>query len=119
VPVLYSFITTSWVTVVAHIPLSKHWFFRKGTYRIYNSDDYTYNSHVWQFLTWGEGYHNTHHACPWLWNNAILDKEFDISAQIIKVLGIPKNIDPRPIVSVRRGKDMFNEIAMVQKEIES
>ena len=115
-PVLYVFTGISWVTVIAHIPTSGRWGYRKDTYRIYNSDDYTYNSHVWQFLLMGEGYHNTHHACPWLWNNAVLPREFDISAKIITLIGNPNRQPPKEFTSVRRGQAMFDEIAAVAKK---
>jgi len=113
-PVLYVFTGISWVTVIAHIPSTGRFGYRSDTYRIYNSDDYTYNSHVWQFLLMGEGYHNTHHACPWLWNNAVLPGEFDISAKIIKLIGNPYDKPPSPFVDVRRGKKLWEEIAMVK-----
>jgi stearoyl-CoA desaturase (delta-9 desaturase) len=112
-PVLYVFTGISWVTVIAHLPYSGRWGYRSDTYRIYKSDDYTYNSHVWQFLLMGEGYHNTHHTCPWLWNNAMLPKEFDISGQIIKRIGNVNDRPPLPFDSVRRGQEMFDEIHSV------
>lgn len=113
IPVLYVFTGISWVTVIAHIPTNGHFGFRKDTWRIYKSDDYTYNSHVWQFLLMGEGYHNTHHTSPWLWNNAILPGEFDISGQIIKRIGIVSDHQPKEFDSVRRGQEMFDEIQSV------
>jgi len=110
IPALYVFTGISWVTVIAHIPTNGRFGFRKDTWRIYKSDDYTYNSHIWQFLLMGEGYHNTHHSSPWLWNNAILPGEFDISATIIKHIGIPNDKQPKEWDSVRRGQEMFDEI---------
>lgn len=115
-PVLYVFTGISWVTVIAHIPTTGRFGFRKDTYRIYPSDDYTYNSHIWQFLLMGEGYHNTHHSCPWLWNNAILPNEFDISAKIIQKIGQVNSTPPKVYNSVRRGQAMFDEIQAVAEK---
>jgi len=112
-PVLYVFTGISWVTVIAHIPTNGRFGYRTDTWRIYKSDDYTYNSHVWQFLLMGEGYHNTHHSCPWLWNNAILPGEFDISGKIIKHIGNVNDRPPMAYDSVRRGQAMFDEIRAV------
>jgi stearoyl-CoA desaturase (delta-9 desaturase) len=113
-PALFVFICISWVTVIAHLPSNGRWGYRSDTYRIFNSDDYTYNSHVWQFILMGEGYHNTHHSCPWLWNNAILPNEFDISAKIIKLIGDVNTVPPSAHGPIRRGRAMFDEIAAVR-----
>ena len=112
-PALYVFTGISWVTVIAHIPTNGKFGYRSDTYRIYKSDDYTYNSHIWQFLLMGEGYHNTHHSSPWLWNNAILPGEFDISAMIIKRIGIVNDKAPKKFEGIRRGQAMFDEIQTV------
>lgn len=90
--VCYVLLISGWITTLAHTPSSSIF-----GYRNYDTDDKTYNSTFWQVITMGDGYHNNHHACPWLWDTAITKHEFDLSAQIVKILGIPNNRPPLPV----------------------
>ena len=94
--VCYVLFTSGWVTTLAHSP---------GTsifgYRNYDTDDKTYNSVFWQLWSMGDGYHNNHHACPWLWNMAVTKYEFDICGQLVKLLGYPNDIPPLPIKGIK------------------
>lgn len=49
-------------------------------YRNFNTQDTTVNSHIWNWLTLGEGLHNNHHARPGEYNFAFTKKpwEWDI-----------------------------------------
>ena len=111
-PIAYVLLGLMWVTTVAHIPA-----FGSLSYRLYSTDDYTYNSYLWSILSPGEGLHNTHHACPALWNNAQLPSEFDISAQFIKILGIPINQNNKPFSKVTRGWRLRYEFKRVHNRL--
>ena len=54
-PVTYVLLGMGYVTVIAHL--------RLGT-RPYDTNDNTWDSKIFALLLAGEGYHNTHHACP-------------------------------------------------------
>lgn len=81
VPVTYVVICMGWISTLSHL---------KGTsvfgYRNYDTNDSTYNSLLWQVLTMGDGLHNNHHANAGRWNSAEKWWEFDIAAQVIKVI---------------------------------
>jgi len=67
--------STSAIIVIAH---------RHG-YRPYpNVKDQSRNSWIANLITLGEGWHNTHHAKPWEWNNREKWWEFDVPAFFIK-----------------------------------
>jgi len=67
--------STSTIIVIAH---------RHG-YRPYNQvRDQSRNSWIANLITLGEGWHNTHHAKPWLWDTKEQWWEFDIPAFFIK-----------------------------------
>lgn len=69
--------STSAIIVIAH---------RHG-YRPYpDVKDQSRNSWIANLITLGEGWHNTHHAKPYAWNNQERWWEFDIPAYIIKVI---------------------------------
>lgn len=92
IPAIYCFWGMSWATVPAHSKRLAPW-----CYRNYDTDERSHNSHLVNLLVPGEGYHNNHHANPWLWNNAVQPWEFDITAPLIRLLGIPNDIPPRTI----------------------
>jgi fatty-acid desaturase len=74
--------STSAIIVIAH---------RHG-YRPYpDVKDQSRNSWIANLITLGEGWHNTHHAKPWLWNNKEKWWEFDLPAFFIKHWFIDKN----------------------------
>lgn len=112
IPVLYSLFGISWATVIAHIPQLGYL-----SWRTYNTPDYTYNSNFWNVILMGEGYHNTHHACPWLWNNALCKGEWDASAWVIKLIGIPNDIPARPFEQPRVGKALREEMMSVRAKL--
>ena len=69
--------STSAIIVIAH---------RHG-YRPYpDVKDQSRNSWIANLITLGEGWHNTHHAKPYAWNNQERWWEFDIPAYIIKLI---------------------------------
>lgn len=112
IPVLYLLFGISWATVIAHIPQLGYL-----SWRTYNTPDYTYNSNFWGVLLAGEGYHNTHHACPWLWNTALNKGEFDLTAYLIKLIGKPNVIPPAPYAPVRTGKALREEMMEVRRKL--
>lgn len=91
-PVCYVLFTSGWVTTLAHSPALSIF-----GYRNYETNDKTFNSVFWQIYSMGDGYHNNHHACPWLWNMAVTKYEFDICGQLVKLIGYPNNIPPLPV----------------------
>lgn len=69
--------SSSAIIVIAH---------RHG-YRPYPEvKDQSRNSWIANLITLGEGWHNTHHAKPYAWNNQERWWEFDIPAYIIKII---------------------------------
>lgn len=69
--------STSAIIVIAH---------RHG-YRPYpDVKDQSRNSWIANLFTLGEGWHNTHHAKPYAWNNQERWWEFDIPAYIIRLI---------------------------------
>jgi stearoyl-CoA desaturase (delta-9 desaturase) len=113
IPVLYTLFGISWATVIAHVPQLGYL-----SWRTYNTPDYTYNSNFWNIILMGEGYHNTHHACPWLWNNALYKGEWDASAWVIKLIGIPNELPPNPHNPPRTGKALRDEMMQVRKKLQ-
>jgi fatty-acid desaturase len=111
-PVVYTFTGISWATVIAHIPELGRW-----SWRTYDTNDYTVNSHLWSVLFIGEGLHNTHHGCPGLWNNAINKGEFDLTAPIIKLIGITNKPVVRKHGELRYGKDLRDELKNVTAKL--
>ncbi len=69
--------STSAIIVIAH---------RHG-YRPYPEvKDQSRNSWIANLITLGEGWHNTHHAKPYAWNNQERWWEFDLPAYIIRLI---------------------------------
>lgn len=112
VSMLFVFFAISWVTVLAHIPQLGY-----GGYRLFDSDDYTYNSHFWAWLLWGEGYHNTHHSNPGLYDLAIRKGEYDYCARVIEWLGIPNKREVLPHSQPRRGAELREEFRLVTERL--
>lgn len=102
IPVCFVLISSGWVTTLAHLPATMKLF----GYRNYDTPDKSYNSHFWQWFSMGDGYHNNHHACPWLWDMAVAKYEFDLCGQIVKLIGFPNTRPALPINS----KEKNNEI---------
>lgn len=113
IPVLYTLFGISWATVIAHIPQLGYW-----SWRTYDTNDYTYNSNFWNALLMGEGYHNNHHACPWLWNNAINQGEWDLSAWIIQRIGNTNNRPASAHPPIRTGKALRCELRAVRVRLQ-
>lgn len=114
IPIWYTLTGISWATVIAHIPQLGRW-----SWRTYDTNDYTVNSHLWSILFIGEGLHNNHHGCPGLWNNAINKGEFDLIAPIIKLIGIPNNPVIRPYPPIRKGSALRAELDNVTIKIKN
>ena len=69
--------STSAIIVIAH---------RHG-YRPYpDVKDHSRNSWIANLITLGEGWHNTHHAKPYAWNNWERWWEFDIPSLVIRLI---------------------------------
>lgn len=112
VSMLYVLTGMSWATVLAHVPSTS-----MGGYRLYNSDDLTYNSKFWALLFWGEGYHNTHHANPRMHCLEMIPGDFDLAGRVIKYLGTPADVTPRQFDSPRYGVAMLQECELVKQRI--
>lgn len=109
IPIWYGLSAMAWGVVIAHTPS-----LNIGGYRTYQTNDYSINSSVWSLLVAGEGLHNNHHGSPYLWNNAINKGEFDLTAPIIKLIGIPNNLKHQPINKIIRGKHLKKEFNRVK-----
>jgi stearoyl-CoA desaturase (delta-9 desaturase) len=115
IPCVYCLFMMGGQAVIGHIPNLNGLF----SWRTYHSKDYTVNSNFWSIIAPGEGYHNTHHGCPGLWNNAINKGEFDLSAPFIKLIGIPNNVTVRKHPPIRKGyKLVTRELKNVKEDIE-
>jgi stearoyl-CoA desaturase (delta-9 desaturase) len=56
------------------------------SYRNFETKDQSWNNVIIQFLDFGEGLHNNHHAFPNLYNQAVNKNEFDPAGFIVKKL---------------------------------
>jgi stearoyl-CoA desaturase (delta-9 desaturase) len=54
--------------------------------KTYNSKDQSHNVWWWALLTFGEGWHNNHHAEPWNYSFQRKWWQFDMSGLIIKLI---------------------------------
>lgn len=79
IPVIYVIWGLGWVTVPAHSPTKM-----KKNYRLFDTNDYSYNSKFYAWVLAGEGFHNTHHAHPGLADYRLIKGEFDPSGWIIR-----------------------------------
>lgn len=80
-PVTYTILGMGYVTVLAHLPVLE-----KIGSKPYKTNDNSWNSQLFAVLLAGEGYHNTHHACPGRYDYTTGRGEWDISGKIIKIL---------------------------------
>jgi len=64
-------------TVLVHTKLP-------GSYRNFNTNDYSWNNKFLQLIDIGEGLHNNHHAYPRKYDQAIEPDEFDPAGWIVK-----------------------------------
>jgi fatty-acid desaturase len=55
-------------------------------YRLYDTEDCSYNNKWVNYITLGSGLHNTHHAAPTNWDNRRLPGDIDLPAVIISVI---------------------------------
>jgi fatty-acid desaturase len=78
VPAGYVWFNSAITTTVSHI--------KEHGYRNFETDDYTNNSHFWNWITLGEGYHNNHHHRQHEYNFAFTKKpgEWDLNAFLIE-----------------------------------
>ena len=60
-----------------------------GSYRLFEVNDKSVNNPLIALLSWGEGWHNNHHAKPWLSSFQQKWWEIDISGLVIKLIGKP------------------------------
>ena len=72
-PVTYVLLGMGYVTVIAHLRLG---------HRPFNTGDNSWDSKLFAILLAGEGYHNTHHACP---GNSKLGP-LDLGGQVIRLI---------------------------------
>jgi stearoyl-CoA desaturase (delta-9 desaturase) len=54
----------------------------KHGFREYNTEDMSINSHIFNLITFGESYHNTHHAKP----NQLVNGKYDILGNILSFI---------------------------------
>jgi stearoyl-CoA desaturase (delta-9 desaturase) len=72
-----------WSSAVLSLPLH----LESQGYRNFDITDKTVNSHLWNWLTLGEGLHNNHHARPGEYNFAFTKKpfEWDLSGKLVDI----------------------------------
>ncbi len=89
-PMLLTFIFTGLVNTVCHgyncdnVPKWMTKIFK--CYRIFDTNDGSYNSKILSILTFGLALHNTHHKKPYLKNLAVNPGEIDLSYKIIRLI---------------------------------
>jgi fatty-acid desaturase len=77
------------------ISASCNYFSHLYGYRSYNTEDESKNTWWLAIPTWGDSWHNNHHAKPWLYSFKHQWWEFDISGIIIEIIrdkNVRKNI---------------------------
>jgi stearoyl-CoA desaturase (delta-9 desaturase) len=89
------FLINPWSTVYLYLaPAAISWdvggllniFVHKWGYRNFETDDHSVNSLLFGYLTFGEGWHNNHHAHPMNSQFRVKWWEFDLAGQLIKLL---------------------------------
>jgi fatty-acid desaturase len=89
VATMFSLHTISWITVGAHI------FGTKDN----NVQDSSKNTFLMGLYSWGEGWHNNHHAKPWSYEFG-WGKQPDLGKYLIRLIGNPQSLrsadSPRP-----------------------
>ena len=55
-------------------------------YRTWDTQDKSVNHHLVNLITFGEGWHNNHHKSPGSWHQGVQWWEWDLNAQIIKLI---------------------------------
>lgn len=76
IPAVLVLHSTSAIIVIAHM----------HGYRSYETNDQSRNSWIANLFTLGEGWHNNHHAHPSRWKQGEKWWEFDLPAQVIKII---------------------------------
>lgn len=86
-PIMLTVIASNFVNKYAHS--DSLWF----NYRLHDTKDSSQNSPIVAWLTWGEGWHNTHHKFPGRASFSMKPNEVDISflfVQLLEKLGLAK-----------------------------
>jgi stearoyl-CoA desaturase (Delta-9 desaturase) len=91
---------------------SVNWWAHKFGYENFNTNNTSKNILPFDFIFWGEAYHNNHHKYPAALNNAIRWFEFDFGYLMIRLM------DKLGIVQMNTPKEMSRiEVAHVQPEV--
>lgn len=78
---LFGFIPQTLTNIISALC---NWFSHKTGYVTYNTGDNSKNTWWLSIITWGDSWHNNHHAKPWLYSFSHKWWEIDISGIIIK-----------------------------------
>jgi fatty-acid desaturase len=89
----YIFIIGS--TISSHVGGISNVILHRYGYRNFNTNDYSTNNKLHNFLAFGQGLHNNHHRFPYAYTNKIKDNEFDLSGWMIKNIFASKVIEPK------------------------
>tara|TARA_R110000851_G_scaffold99236_1_gene214205 strand:- start:2194 stop:2934 length:741 start_codon:yes stop_codon:yes gene_type:complete len=80
---IFGFIPQMMVGVISSL---NNYFSHLAGYKTYETGDNSYNNWWLAIPTWGESWHNNHHAKPWLYSFKHKWWEFDISAIVIELV---------------------------------
>ncbi|HTX56682.1 MAG TPA: fatty acid desaturase [Candidatus Acidoferrales bacterium] len=83
-------------------------------YRTYRTPDRSVNSWWVALLTWGEGWHNNHHAFPFSARHGLRWFEFDPTWVMIKVMAALNLVDKVRVPT----REMRDRLASAQRELE-
>jgi fatty-acid desaturase len=78
-PAMLTIFASNFVNKYAHSPMI-------GNYRLHETKDTSQNSPIVAFLTWGEGWHNTHHKYPGRASFSMRPWEIDVSFLFVQLL---------------------------------
>ena len=122
----------SWVIwgIFARLVVTYHltWFVNSAAhwtgYRTFRTGDFSTNSWWVAVLTWGEGWHNNHHAFPFSARHGLRWFEFDITwlmIKLLRVVGIVRNVKVPTAAMIERLKalDPASAPAAVPAQVKS
>lgn len=82
VSTMFTLHTISWIVVGAHL----------FGYKDVETEDDSKNTYIMGLYSWGEGWHNNHHAVPWSYAFGWNKKQPDLGKYFIEILAEPKSL---------------------------
>jgi fatty-acid desaturase len=82
-------------TIASHMGGISNVITHRYGHRNFNTNDYSTNNKLYNFISFGHGWHNNHHKFPYAYTNKTKDGEFDLAGWIIKYIFATKVIEPK------------------------